>query len=160
MSQSVDFGQLSGDPAPGAGPGSETVADLRRLSAVPVDVSVEIGRARMSVGETLELREGSVVTLDRLAGEPVDLLVNGIAIARGEVVVIDEQFGLRLTQVLTAGRPVGGSDAATHVPATAPVDGPIAAPGEPAGEATPTMSPAGDPGEAAAPSEPVAPVAG
>ena len=56
----------------------------------------------MSVGETLELREGSVVTLDRMAGEPVDLLVNGTPIARGEVVVIDEQFGLRLTQVLTA----------------------------------------------------------
>ena len=78
------------------------IADLRRLSAVPVDLSVEIGRARMSVGETLELREGSVVTLDRMAGEPVDLLVNGTPIARGEVVVIDEQFGLRLTQVLTA----------------------------------------------------------
>ncbi len=76
--------------------------DLRRLSAVPVDLSVEIGRARMSVGETLELREGSVVTLDRMAGEPVDLLVNGTPIARGEVVVIDEQFGLRLTQVLAA----------------------------------------------------------
>ena len=59
----------------------------------------------MSVGETLELREGSVVTLDRMAGEPVDLLVNGTPIARGEVVVIDEQFGLRLTQVLAA--PVG-----------------------------------------------------
>jgi flagellar motor switch protein FliN/FliY len=67
-----------------------------------VDLSVEIGRARMSVGETLELREGSVVTLDRMAGEPVDLLVNGTPIARGEVVVIDEQFGLRLTQVLAA----------------------------------------------------------
>ena len=47
------------------------MADLRRLAAVPVDLSVEIGRARMSVGETLELREGSVVTLDRMAGEPV-----------------------------------------------------------------------------------------
>jgi flagellar motor switch protein FliN/FliY len=78
------------------------MADLRRLSAVPVDLSVEIGRTRLSVGETLELREGSVVTLDRMAGEPVDLLVNGTPIARGEVVVIDEQFGLRLTQVLAA----------------------------------------------------------
>jgi flagellar motor switch protein FliN/FliY len=76
--------------------------DLRRLSAVPVDLSVEIGRTRMTVGETLELREGSVVTLDRMAGEPVDLLVNGTPIARGEVVVIDEQFGLRVTDVLDA----------------------------------------------------------
>jgi flagellar motor switch protein FliN/FliY len=96
MTEAVDFEPLSdtGDAA------AESFTDLRRLSAVPVDLSVEIGRARMSVGETLELREGSVVTLDRMAGEPVDLLVNGKPIARGEVVVIDEQFGLRLTQVL------------------------------------------------------------
>ena len=78
--------------------------DLRRLSAVPVDLSVEIGRTRMTVGETLELREGSVITLDRMAGEPVDLLVNGTPIARGEVVVIDEQFGLRLTEVMADAR--------------------------------------------------------
>ena len=63
------------------------------------------GCGRRGVVETLELREGSVVTLDRMAGEPVDLLVNGTPIARGEVVVIDEQFGLRLTQVLAA--PIG-----------------------------------------------------
>ncbi len=54
----------------------------------------------MTVGETLELRQGSIITLNRMAGEPVDLLVNGTAIARGEVVVIDEQFGLRVTEVL------------------------------------------------------------
>jgi flagellar motor switch protein FliN len=100
MSQDVDFEPLTGDGGPR--PSAESMADLRRLAAVPVDLSVEIGRARMSVGETLELREGSVVTLDRMAGEPVDLLVNGTPIARGEVVVIDEQFGLRLTQVLAA----------------------------------------------------------
>ena len=103
MSHDVDFEPLNGDGATVRA--GEWHADLRRLSAVPVDLSVEIGRARMSVGETLELREGSVVTLDRMAGEPVDLLVNGTPIARGEVVVIDEQFGLRLTQVLAA--PIG-----------------------------------------------------
>ena len=54
----------------------------------------------MTVGETLELRQGSIITLNRMPGEPVDLLVNGTPIARGEVVVIDEQFGLRLTDVL------------------------------------------------------------
>ncbi|HXD67373.1 MAG TPA: flagellar motor switch protein FliN [Solirubrobacteraceae bacterium] len=101
MSHDVDFEPLNSDGAT-VRAGGEWTADLRRLSAVPVDLSVEIGRARMSVGETLELREGSVVTLDRMAGEPVDLLVNGTPIARGEVVVIDEQFGLRLTQVLAA----------------------------------------------------------
>jgi flagellar motor switch protein FliN/FliY len=74
--------------------------ELQRLSAVPVDLSVEMGRTRMTVGETLELRQGSVITLNRMAGEPVDLLVNGTPVARGEVVVIDEQFGLRVTEVL------------------------------------------------------------
>jgi flagellar motor switch protein FliN len=106
MSHDVDFEPFTADSAT-VRAGGEWTADLRRLSAVPVDLSVEIGRARMSVGETLELREGSVVTLDRMAGEPVDLLVNGTPIARGEVVVIDEQFGLRLTQVLAA--PPGGA---------------------------------------------------
>src|SRR5881398_1282396 len=99
MSEKVELEQLptmAGEPAP-AGTGS---ADLRRLSAVPVDLSVEMGRTRMTVGETLELRQGSIITLNRMAGEPVDLLVNGTAIARGEVVVIDEQFGLRVTDVL------------------------------------------------------------
>ena len=78
---------------------------------MPVDLSVEMGRTRMTVGETLELRQGSIITLNRMAGEPVDLLVNGTAIARGEVVVIDEQFGLRLTEVLgqlPAGAPAPG----------------------------------------------------
>src|ERR1700753_1410382 len=117
MSHDVDFEPLS--PDGGVRSAADSMADLRRLSAVPVDLSVEIARARRPVGETLELREGSVVTLDRMAGEPVDLLVNGTPIARGEVVVIDEQFGLRLTQVLAA--PVGSepSDVADSDPAAA-----------------------------------------
>jgi flagellar motor switch protein FliN/FliY len=78
----------------------QSQADLRRLSDVPMELSVEIGRTGMTVGETLELRVGSIVTLDRLAGEPVDLLVNGTPIARGEVVVVDEQFGLRVTHIV------------------------------------------------------------
>ncbi len=106
MSQDVEYEPLNGANGGGGPGGADSASDLRRLAAVPVDLSVEIGRTRMTVGETLELREGSVVTLDRLAGEPVDLLVNGTPIARGEVVVIDEQFGLRLTQVLAA--PVAG----------------------------------------------------
>jgi flagellar motor switch protein FliN len=75
-------------------------ADLARLSDVPVELAVEIGRTHMTVGATLELRPGSVVVLDRMAGEPVDLLVNGTPIARGEVVVIDEEFALRVTDVI------------------------------------------------------------
>src|SRR5579871_2444738 len=74
-------------------------ADLHRLRDVLVELTVEIGRTRMTVGETLELRPGSVVSLKRMAGEPVDLLVNGRRIARGEVVVVDEEFGLRITEI-------------------------------------------------------------
>jgi len=79
-------------------PGGE--ADLSRLSDIPMELSVEIGRTHMTVGETLDLRVGSVVALERLAGETADLLVNGNPVARGEVVVIDEQYGLRLTEIL------------------------------------------------------------
>ncbi len=126
MTETVDYEPLSETGAVAAAP-AESFVDLRRLSAVPVDLSVEIGRARMSVGETLELREGSVVTLDRMAGEPVDLLVNGKPIARGEVVVIDEQFGLRLTQVLAT--PTVGTAAEPdpeRLPAPVAPDGPAA----------------------------------
>jgi flagellar motor switch protein FliN len=73
--------------------------DLGRLYDVPVELTVEIGRTRMTIGETLALGPGAIVSLNRLAGEPVDLLVNGTPIARGEVVVIDEEFGLRITDV-------------------------------------------------------------
>jgi flagellar motor switch protein FliN/FliY len=98
MTEKLELEQLpAGEPAPA---GLDAVGDLRRLSAVPVDLSVEMGRTRMTVGETLELRPGSIITLNRMAGEPVDLLVNGTGIARGEIVVIDEQFGLRVTEVL------------------------------------------------------------
>ena len=95
MSDEIEFLPL--EPANRAG-GDGT--DLSRLYDVPVELAVEIGRTRMTIGQTLELRPGSVVSLNRLAGEPVDLLINGKPIARGEVVVIDEEFGLRVTEVL------------------------------------------------------------
>ena len=97
MSEPVELEQLTDSGAASEPPG---MADLRRLSDVPIDLTVEIGRTRLTVGETLELRQGSILTLNRMAGEPVDLLVNGTPIARGEVVVIDEQFGVRITDVL------------------------------------------------------------
>ena len=84
--------------------GRRRPGDLERLHDVPVELAVEIGRTRMTIGETLALGPGSIITLNRLAGEPVDLLVNGKPIARGEVVVIDEEFGLRVTEVVTGGR--------------------------------------------------------
>jgi flagellar motor switch protein FliN len=109
MSEGLELEQLSGTSAEPGPVGPGTASDLRRLSAVPVDLSVEMGRTRMTVGETLELRQGSIITLNRMSGEPVDLLVNGTAIARGEVVVIDEQFGLRVTEVLGQASPADGA---------------------------------------------------
>ncbi len=85
-------------PAPAGMP--EGAPDIRRLSEIPMELSVEIGRTRTTVGEALELRVGSVVALGRQAGDPVDLLVNGSPIARGEVVVVDERYGLRITEIL------------------------------------------------------------
>jgi flagellar motor switch protein FliN len=83
-------------------PADAAPAELERLYDVPVELAVEIGRTHMTIRETLALGPGSIVTLNRLAGEPVDLLVNGKPIARGEVVVIDEEFGLRVTEVVTS----------------------------------------------------------
>src|SRR4051794_30375711 len=99
MAAEVEF-----TPLPETGAGGDAIStagevDLTRLTDVTVELTVEVGRTRMSLGETLALGPGSVVTLDRLADQPVDLLVNGRQIARGEVVVIDEQFGLRITEV-------------------------------------------------------------
>jgi flagellar motor switch protein FliN/FliY len=83
--------------------------DLARLHNVPVELAVEIGRTHMTIGDTLGLGPGSIITLNRMAGEPVDLLVNGRPIARGEVVVIDEEFGLRVTEVVGAVTPGGAA---------------------------------------------------
>ncbi len=99
-------------PLEPAGVAGADGADLRRLYDVPVELAVEIGRTRMTIGQTLELRPGSVVSLNRLAGEPVDLLINGKPIARGEVVVIDEEFGLRITDVVAGSRNVEDEAAA------------------------------------------------
>jgi flagellar motor switch protein FliN/FliY len=88
-------------------------ADLGRVLDVPVELAVEIGRTTMTIGETLSLSPGSIVSLNRLAGEPVDLLVNGKVIAQGEVVVIDEEFGMRITDIVSAQQRL--SDASTPV---------------------------------------------
>ncbi len=72
------------------------------LRDVPLLVTVELGRARLLVKDVLALRNGSVVELDRQAGAPVDILVNGILIATGEVVVVDERFGVRINEVVSS----------------------------------------------------------
>jgi flagellar motor switch protein FliN/FliY len=68
---------------------------------VPVTISMEIGRSRINIRNLLQLNQGSVVELDRLAGEPMDVLVNGTLIAQGEVVVVNEKFGIRLTDIVS-----------------------------------------------------------
>lgn len=74
-------------------------SNIGLLMDVTINVTVELGRARLTVREILSLGEGSIIELQKLAGEPVDLLVNGKIIARGEVVVIDECFGVRITEI-------------------------------------------------------------
>ncbi|WP_100501260.1 flagellar motor switch protein FliN [Geodermatophilus chilensis] len=84
---------------------------LDLLRHVAMEVTVEIGRTRMTVGELLSLHPGEVVELDRAASAPADLLVNGTLIARGEVVVVDEDFGLRISEIVTDASEIGGQPA-------------------------------------------------
>jgi flagellar motor switch protein FliN/FliY len=78
-----------------------------------MQVTAELGRTRMTVRDLLALTPGSVVELDRLAGSPVDVLVNGTLVARGEVVVIDEEFGVRISEIIGLETPRPRSRAAT-----------------------------------------------
>ncbi len=71
------------------------------LLDIPLEISVEVGRSRILVRDLLQLQEGSLIELDKLAGEPLDLYVNARLIARGEAVVVNEKFGLRLTDVVS-----------------------------------------------------------
>jgi flagellar motor switch protein FliN/FliY len=80
-------------------PGGEIRLDA--ILDVPVTVSMEIGRSRISIRNLLQLNQGSVVELDRLAGEPMDVLVNGTLVAQGEVVVVNDKFGIRLTDIIS-----------------------------------------------------------
>lgn len=84
---------------PGRGDGEDVNLDL--ILDVPVTLSMEIGRTQITIRNLLQLNQGSVVELDRLAGEPMDVLVNGTLIAHGEVVVVNEKFGIRLTDVVS-----------------------------------------------------------
>ncbi|HRL98626.1 MAG TPA: flagellar motor switch protein FliN [Acidovorax sp.] len=96
-------GPLSGDPVrpfSGAG-GGDTVNDINMVLDIPVQLSVELGRTKVPIKYILQLAQGSVVELDALAGEPMDVLVNGYLIAQGEVVVVNDKFGIRLTDVVT-----------------------------------------------------------
>ena len=82
-------------------------SSIEMLMDVPLRVTVELGRTQMSVRQVLELQNGAVVELDRMAGEAVDVLVNDKLMARGEVVVVDDKFGIRITELITQGRHEG-----------------------------------------------------
>ncbi len=84
-----------------AGTGNHEI-NLNLILDVAVTLALEVGRARLSVRELLQLAPGAIVELDRMAGEPLDVLVNGVRIARGEVVVINDKFGIRLIDVVSA----------------------------------------------------------
>lgn len=74
---------------------------LDTILDIPVTISMEVGRAKISIRNLLQLNQGSVVELERVAGEPLDVLVNGTLIAHGEVVVVNDKFGIRLTDVIS-----------------------------------------------------------
>lgn len=81
--------------------GDGTNNDINMVLDIPVQLSVELGRTKVPIKHILQLGQGSVVELDALAGEPMDVLVNGYLIAQGEVVVVNDKFGIRLTDVVT-----------------------------------------------------------
>lgn len=83
------------------GKGDEEEGNIDVILDIPVTLSMEIGRTQISIRHLLQLNQGSVVELDRLAGEPLDVMVNGTLIAHGEVVVVNERFGIRLTDVIS-----------------------------------------------------------
>lgn len=80
---------------------SVKVRDLEMIMDIPVKFTVELGRTRITIKQLLELAQGSVVELDGLAGEPMDILINGYLIAQGEVVVVDDRYGIRITEIIT-----------------------------------------------------------
>ena len=83
------------------GPRPETPNDIDFILDIPVQLTVELGRTKIAIKNLLQLAQGSVVELDGLAGEPMDVLVNGRLIAQGEVVVVNDKFGIRLTDIIT-----------------------------------------------------------
>jgi flagellar motor switch protein FliN/FliY len=97
MANAVSFDELKSEAIKQT-PGSP---DLDVILDIPVSISMEVGRTSITIRNLLQLNQGSVIELDRLAGEPLDVLVNGTLIAHGEVVVVNEKFGIRMTDVIS-----------------------------------------------------------
>jgi len=85
----------------GNGAGAGMMNELDMILDIPVQITVELGRTKITIKNLLQLAHGSVVELDAMAGEPMDVLVNGTLIAQGEVVVVNDKFGIRLTDIIT-----------------------------------------------------------
>ncbi|MEI8574655.1 flagellar motor switch protein FliN [Methylomonas sp. EFPC1] len=96
----AEFPEFSEQKSRNNGPSSDEVK-LDVILDVPVTVSLEIGRTKINIRNLLQLNQGSVVELDRFAGEPMDVLVNGTLVAHGEVVVVNDKFGIRLTDIIS-----------------------------------------------------------
>ena len=94
--RAAEFSDLQDEAQPGGGD-----VNLDVILDVPVTLSMEVGRTRIPIRNLLQLNQGSVVELDRAAGEPLDVFVNGTLVAHGEVVVVNEKFGIRLTDVIS-----------------------------------------------------------
>ena len=93
--ETADFEQLQDEGGVNLSPELDVILDI------PVTVSLEVGNTEITIRNLLQLNQGSVIELDRMAGEPLDVLVNGTLIAHGEVVVVNEKFGIRLTDVVS-----------------------------------------------------------
>jgi flagellar motor switch protein FliN/FliY len=114
----ADDGPAAGMPAPvhalerhdgPLGGGLDSIPrGLDLILDIPLEVTVELGRVRMLIKDVIELASGSIIELDRVAGEPVDLFVNGRLVAKGEVVVIEDNFGLRITEIVSPADRVAG----------------------------------------------------
>ena len=96
-----EFQQVEAKPLNESLNGDSGDVKLDVILDIPVTVAMEIGRTQLSIRNLLQLNQGSIVELDRLAGEPMDVLVNGTLVAHGEVVVVNEKFGIRLTDVIS-----------------------------------------------------------
>ena len=98
QAEAVELEELTEDDTPITG---EEKRKLDAILDIPVTISMEVGRSNISIRNLLQLNQGSVVELDRVAGEALDVLVNGTLIAHGEVVVVNDKFGIRLTDVIS-----------------------------------------------------------
>ena len=99
---------MAEETGPEAGTAGELPRNFELLLDIPLEVTVEIGRASVPLGSLLQLAAGSVVELSKLAGEPLDVLVNGKPIARGEAVMVNDKFGVRLTDVISPSERLAG----------------------------------------------------